>query len=416
MDSAQVLKLTLHGHLVGYVVAYQSGRRVLSFAPPFVRDIQRPTLTLTTHPTFPRSAELLERPWVTNRRIHPLLANLLPEGEQREWLARRLKVHPEDDFPLLAHLGRDLPGALIVEPVPPEQVPPWALTEHIQVEAMAMEPPAGRHGFSLAGVQMKFSMAERSGRYRFSAFGGSGHWIVKPPSARHWQVPANEYTAMQLAAQAGVDIPTVRLVDRQNLDDLPPINLPDEPLAYAIQRFDRTDAGRVHTEDFAQILVKYPHEKYGAANYEQMAKILYRYSGDGLADVQQLARRLLVNILLANGDAHLKNWSLIYPDGRTPRLAPAYDIVTTAAYIEGEREQALNLGKSKDWYRIDFEHFERWARHADIPWRAIKPHLKDVLDKARTRWPAHLAELPMAADHKKLLTEHWKALTPDFRL
>ena len=57
-------------------------------------------------------------------------------------------------------------------------------------------------------------------------------------------------------------------------------------------------------EDFAQVLVKYPHEKYNSANYEVLGKVIYGFSGDGLADAQQLARRLLVNILLANGDAH----------------------------------------------------------------------------------------------------------------
>ena len=55
---------------------------------------------------------------------------------------------------------------------------------------------------------------------------------------------------------------------------------------------------RVHMEDFAQVLVKYPHEKYNSANYEQIGKDIYRFSGDGLTDVQQFARRLLVNILL----------------------------------------------------------------------------------------------------------------------
>ncbi|MGO3740291.1 MAG: type II toxin-antitoxin system HipA family toxin [Marinomonas foliarum] len=89
-------------------------------------------------------------------------------------------------------------------------------------------------------------------------------------------------------------------------------------------------------EDFAQVLVKYPHEKYNSDNYEQIAKNLYQFSGDGLNDVQQLARRLLVNTLLANGDAHLKNWSLLYSDQAPPKLSPAYDIVTTSVYIENE--------------------------------------------------------------------------------
>jgi serine/threonine-protein kinase HipA len=169
-------------------------------------------------------------------------------------------------------------------------------------------------------------------------------------------------------------------------------------------------------EDFAQVLVKYPHEKYNSASYEQIAKILYNYSGDGLEDTQQFARRLLVNILLANGDAHIKNWSLLYSDQVTPRLAPAYDIVTTSVYLENERQYALNLGKTKEWYDVTYENFEAWAKRAGVPWRAIKPHLDDALEKARSLWPEKLNELPMNEEHKEKLRTHWANLQKDFRI
>ena len=153
---------------------------------------------------------------------------------------------------------------------------------------------------------------------------------------------------MYSSALVGINIPEIKLVELDRLDNLPQINLPDEKFAFAIKRFDREENSRIHMEDFAQVLVKYPHEKYNSANYEQIGRILYDFSGDGLSDAQQFARRLLVNILLANGDAHLKNWSLLYADQVTPRLSPGYDIVTTNVYIDGERQYALNLGKTKD--------------------------------------------------------------------
>src|SRR5690606_11918442 len=99
--------------------------------------------------------------------------------------------------------------------------------------------------------------------------------------------------------------------------------------------------GRIHSEDFAQVFELYAHEKYGRRNYEQIAATIYHYGGEGLPDTQQMARRLLANILLANGDAHVKNWTLHYPDQRTARLAPAYDILTTLPYIRGETDLAL---------------------------------------------------------------------------
>lgn len=169
-------------------------------------------------------------------------------------------------------------------------------------------------------------------------------------------------------------------------------------------------------EDFAQVLVKYPDDKYQAANYEQVAKVLYGFSGDALTDVQQFARRLLVNILLANGDAHLKNWSLIYRDRITLRLSPAYDIVTTSVYMENEQEFALNLARNKNWYKADYAHFERWAEKAGIPWRAIRPHLDDTMERARALWPNALQGLPMHDVHKASLREHWNALQGDFKI
>ena len=169
-------------------------------------------------------------------------------------------------------------------------------------------------------------------------------------------------------------------------------------------------------EDFAQVFAKYPHQKYDGGSYAQIGRVLYQYSGDGLADAQQYARRLLVNILLANGDAHLKNWSLLYPERVTPRLSPAYDIVTTSVYIEGETQFALNLSRTKAWYDVSFEHFEHWARKADIPWRAIKPHLEEVMVRARAQWPDALQGLPMNDAHKAHLMAHWKTLQPDLRV
>jgi serine/threonine-protein kinase HipA len=284
--------------------------------------------------------------------------------------------------------------------------------------------------FSLAGVQMKFSMREQDGRFNLTQATSSddsaldskslGDWIIKTPSTRHAYVPLNEYTAMMLAKMVGVDIPEIKLVDMSQLDNLPPINLPQEQYAFAIKRFDRLVSAhgvdRVHMEDFAQVLSKYPHEKYNSANYEQIGRVLYQFSGDAISDIQQFARRLLVNILLANGDAHLKNWSLLYRDQVTPVLSPAYDILTTSVYIQGERHFALNLAKNKDWYLVEMSHFQQWAEKAGVPWRMIKPHLDDVMDKARTLWSSALNDLPMIAEHQVQLRAHWQLLSPDFRI
>ena len=410
------LKLTLHDKLVGYLAGFNNGRNVLSFADEFKNDPLRPTLSLITHPNFPNVEKLLAQPWAKNQRLHPTLSNLLPEGALRELIAQGLKTHIENEFQIFSYLGQDLPGALIATPMEPEDVPDSVLNTHEKAKAVKFDTAMQANKFSLAGIQMKFSMKEKEGRYNLTKGDELGDWIIKTPSTKHKNVPLNEYTAMTLASLAGVDIPEIKLVELNKLDNLPQINLPDEKQAFAIKRFDRDQNKRIHMEDFAQVLVKYPHEKYNSVNYEQIAKVLYQFSGDGLADAQQFARRLLVNILLANGDAHLKNWSLLYADQYTPRLSPAYDIVTTSVYIEDESKYALNLGKTKDWFNVTITNFEYWANKSGLPWRAIKPHLDDTLEKARTLWPTALKDLPMDDAHKEKLKIHWQNLQKDFQI
>jgi len=415
-DTVSVLKLTLHGSIVGYLAGYREGRTILTFNPEFASNAARPTFSLITNPAFPKAEQIMAKPWARRQKLHPVLANLLPEGALRDYLAQSLKTHSDNEFELFAYLGQDLPGALIATAIDPDAIPSYVLDDATRVNAVKSPAQDKKKRFSLAGVQMKFSMREENGRYQIAESGALGDWIIKTPSTTHKHVPINEFTAMRLAELAGVTIPDIRLVEMDKLEQLPAINLPNEHYAYAIRRFDRHEGQRIHMEDFAQILVQYPQNKYRSANYQQIGKILYDYAEDGLGDAQQFARRLLVNILLANGDAHLKNWSVIYPDNFTASLSPAYDIVTTRVYMGDEQDFALNLARHKNWYESSMVQFEYWSEKTGIPWRAIKPHLLDTLEKARSLWPDALKDLPMDEEHKVGLKVHWQSLQPDFRI
>jgi len=94
-------------------------------------------------------------------------------------------------------------------------------------------------------------------------------------------------------------------------------------------------------------------------------------------------------------------------------LSPAYDIVTTLAFIKGERSLALNMAKQKDWYEINLQSFQTWAERIGVPWPAIRVHVLDALDKAQTRWPDLLKDLPMTETHRSVLQAHWKNLSTD---
>lgn len=411
-EKVMVLALSLHDEVIGYLAGFQGGRNIVSFSPEYIHAKDSPTLTLTQL----NKPEILQKPWITHQRLHAVFSNLLPEGAMRTWLAQSLKVHEENEFPLFAYLGEDLPGALIVKPANTGEIPAWALCARKDVEPVIL--PILRHGqgFSLAGVQLKFSGNMKEGRYHVSGQGELGGWIVKTPSTLHAGVPLNEYSMMKLAALAGIDIPDIMLISMKDLNGLPNIQLPAETYAYAIRRFDRKENGvRIHSEDFAQILQCYPHEKY-QRNYELMGRIMYQHTADGLGVIQQFARRLLVNILLGNGDAHLKNWSLYYPNHYTPTLAPAYDILYTQAYIASEAEIALNLGNEKRWYALNMHHFERWAQKIGVSWPAISVHLNEAINQARALWPQALQDLPMLEHHKIALKRHWSKLAPEWRI
>lgn len=215
-------------------------------------------------------------------------------------------------------------------------------------------------------------------------------------------------------------IPDIELIQLSQLDNLPDIRLPNEKFAYAIRRFDRAKENgnltRIHTEDFAQVFGSYSHEKYLHQNQEMIGAALYKYSANGLADIQQMARRLVANILIGNGDAHLKNWSLIYSDRMRPMLSPAYDIVATHVYMQNEHTLAFKMGRQNDWYQMTMGSFEIWSERIGVSWPAIKVHVVDAVEKARAHWPQLLNSLPMIDNHKAKMRNHWANLSDDFRI
>ena len=211
-DTVSVLELTLHEATVGYLAGYRDGRTILTFTPEFKSNATRPTFSLITHPAMPKAAEIMARPWVKRQKLHPVLSNLLPEGALRDYLAQALKTHTDNEFELFTYLGRDLPGALIATAIEPNAIPGYVLDDTARASAVKSVVQDEKKYFSLAGVQMKFSMREKDGRYQMAESGALGDWIIKTPSTTHKHLPLNEFTAMSLAELAGVTIPDIRLV------------------------------------------------------------------------------------------------------------------------------------------------------------------------------------------------------------
>jgi serine/threonine-protein kinase HipA len=214
----------------------------------------------------------------------------------------------------------------------------------------------------------------------------SGAWIVKLPSIAYPHVPENEFAMMDLARRVGIDVPETALLPLTAIQGLPAeIPIPRDTPAYIIRRFDRQENGqRVHTEDFAQVFGVYPERKYEAASYRNIAEAVFSACGDlGLAE---FIRRLTFNILIGNGDMHLKNWSLIYFDGRNPSLAPAYDFVSTICYLPQDK-LALSLLGSKEFSSLSTDQLKRWAGRSGFPESLVLDVAEDTARRLALVWP-----------------------------
>lgn len=322
-------------------------------------------------------------------------ANLLPEGPLRELVAQTAGVHPTRDFFLLLHLGEDLPGAVqVVGDVGPvlegdDEVGPVAVPTLSDTSEFDFK-------FSLAGIQLKFSVMRGERGVTVPLHGEHGDYIAKLPDERHDGVPENEFSMMRWAREAGIDVPEFSLIEARSIQGIPAALLDSEKMVFLIRRFDRTATGRVHIEDFAQVLNRYPtpEGKYRGANYETVAKIVLAVGG--VDDLEEFVRRMVALVAMGNGDAHLKNWSLIYRDGRTARLSPAYDLVSTVTYIRTDETLALNLARSKVFSEVNLASFQRLARKLELPSETALDHIvRETVERLRSSWLTIREAMPL---------------------
>jgi serine/threonine-protein kinase HipA len=376
----QTLEVRLGETMVGALTHLGNEAVIFTFDKTYVEGgSDRPTLSLSFKAA---TGGLVEQTRPTRVRLSPFFSNLLPEAHLRDYVAARGGVHPDREFFLIWLLGKDLPGAIEIRSSDGGTSP---TDDDAPVGASAAEPPLR---FSLAGVQLKFSaLMEASKGLTIPVGGVGGDWIVKLPSPRFEAVPQNEYAMMTLAKSVGIDVPDVRLVATNEIEGLPQ----DLPEAFgnslAVRRFDRPrPAERVHIEDFAQVFDVYPEQKYRRASYGSIARVLWLEAGQEA--VLEYTRRLVFTVLIGNADAHLKNWSLIYPDRCTPKLSPAYDLVGTIPYIPADR-LALSLADTKTFAEVDLERFRRYAEKAGLPVRLVVQTARETAERVRDLWGGH---------------------------
>ncbi|HVK76169.1 MAG TPA: type II toxin-antitoxin system HipA family toxin [Kofleriaceae bacterium] len=378
---------------VGRIRTLPDGRTSFALLEEYRRAVPRPVLGQYFE-------DHLDEVMRSQTRLPAFFSNLLPEGGLRELIARRAGVHAECEAHLIAHLGDDLPGAVVVRAIGLDD------GEEASLPSTMSEPPTdGPLRFSLAGAQLKFSvMYRRSGRGPTLPLDGrGGDWIAKLPSETYEHVPENEFAMVEWARRAGLTVPETALVDVGEVAGLP-IELEPGRKIFLSRRFDRPSPGiRIHQEDFAQVANVRASERYRTLSYDAIARIVLATAGD--ADFEEVLRRLAFNVLIGNGDAHLKNWSLQYPDAVHARLSPAYDLVSTVVYIPTDG-LALKLAKEREFASIGLTHFRRIAERAGTdPDRAVQV-VRELTGAAMNAWPEVARELPLGPGQRHRLDEH----------
>ena len=205
----------------------------------------------------------------------------------------------------------------------------------------------GINQLSVSGVQEKLSAVVADGKIILTPHGEVGRYIIKPaPAYKHLrfrnQIPANEHLTMQIARQVyGIKTAENGLVFFRN----------GEP-AYITLRFDYdADGNKIKQEDFASlaqktVLTHGSDFKY-TGSYEDAATVLRANVSAWQVEMARFFTLVVFNYLFANGDAHLKNFSLQQTTGGDYLLAPAYDLLNTSLHVDDE-DFALKEGLIPD--------------------------------------------------------------------
>jgi len=293
--------------------------------------------------------------WDISYGIAPIFEMNLPEGVLRERLrlAFAKAVGTFDDYDLLGIVGRSQVGRIRYtghEESLNQEVPFQSVDE---ILARRRQGDLFHHlldkfaSFSgISGVQPKFLIRDEdafsktafNGARLSESYRGATH-IVKFWEAREYpQLAANEYFCLRVAEKCGLEVPSYRLAE--------------DGAALVVDRFDlRADGSYRGFEDFCVLNGKGTDKKYSGSYETSILKRFTQFANSPQVniDLEKLFTLIALNCALRNGDAHLKNFGIVYDDvlGEA-RLAPVYDLVTTSVYIPKDG-MALTLNGSTRW-------------------------------------------------------------------
>ncbi len=319
------LAATINGHQVGIL---RDEANVWSFE--YASDWADAVAAFDLAPNLPRaSRKIIDG--ASQRPVQWFFDNLLPEETARQVLAKEANIASSDAFGLLAYYGKESAGAITLQGLgeAPAESGYRALTDQELHDRISKLP---RQSLSLgapkrmsnAGAQHKLAVAILDGRLFHPIGSTPSTHLLKPNHVDVDDCPssvANEYFVMRLAAQLGLEVPPVE------------IRYVPDPI-YLIERFDRdlsnSQTRRLHSIDACQLLGLDRTFKYQQARVETLVRCIDLCENRARSRQSMLAW-VLFNLLVGNGDAHLKNLSFRVGN-RGIELAPFYDLVSTESY------------------------------------------------------------------------------------
>ncbi|CAN8142757.1 serine/threonine-protein kinase HipA [uncultured Thiomicrorhabdus sp.] len=328
--------------------------------------------------------------------LFPIFEMHLPEGYLLSVIKKHFsKLRATDDFGLLSLLSSKVTGRLAYAEAMTSETS-LTLDEILHSgEENLFNSLVQRFALSSAvsGVQPKvLALLQDKATLQLS------HYIVKSWGADYPNLALNEWLCMKALEQAGLEVPEFYLSDDER--------------CFVMKRFDITEQGDyLGFEDFCVLQAKSRDDKY-RGSYEQLAKSIAtfvspKHRKKGLYD---FFKAMVLNQWLQNGDAHLKNFGVVYSSATDIRLAPIYDVVSTTAYIK-EDIQALTLLGSKRWRGE--KHLERFAiEHCQLTLKQARSAIKECV--GAINWLHEEVDALMDKVEKnttrETLLQHFKAL------
>lgn len=339
-----------------------------------------------------------------SRELHPVFQMNLPEGALLEAIRRAIaKLVGDDDLAILRVTGGNQVGRNRFS-LPGDQSPGIVETRESLEELLTypdteelfhnlVDRYALRSGVS--GVQPKV-LLEATERGTTVA----GSYIVKAWGTDYPQLAANEFFCMTAAKRAGLPVPEFHLSENGGL--------------FVMRRFDvAADGSPVGFEDMCSLQALGTAQKYGST-CERLARSINDFvSGEHLMSArEQYFATLALSCMVRNGDAHLKNFGVLYERPGAPvRLAPVYDVVTTTAYIPHD-VPALSLAGTKKWWPRKM--LERFAVvHLSLPTGKISRIIEqtaEAVEKTRCDIDTYMADHPEFREVGGRMLAAWGAL------